>query len=74
MDESESEGSRPIGLSTAGSQSAEAALIPLEEVTTTPSSSNKPVTVPEVPSVQCLESLGQTRQRKIVIPTKVYPL
>ena len=35
------------GLPTAGSESAEAALVPVEEVTTTPSSSNEPVTVPE---------------------------
>ena len=74
MDESESEESHPIGLPTAGSESAEAALIPVEEVTTTPSSSNEPVTVPEVPSVQCPESLGQIRRRKIIIPTKAYPL
>ena len=74
MDESESEGSHPIGLPTAGSESAEAALVPVEEVTTTPSSSNEPVTVPEVPSVQRPENLGQTRRRKIVIPTKAYPL
>ena len=74
MDESESEGSRPIGFPTAGSESAESVLVPVEEVTTTPSSSNEPVTVPEVLSVQCPESLGQTRRRKIVIPTKAYPL
>ena len=45
MDESESERSHPIRLPTAGSESAEAALVPVEEVTITPSSSNEPVTV-----------------------------
>ena len=48
-------------------RSAEAALVPVEVVTTTPRSSNEPVTVPEVPSVQHPENLGQTRRRKIVI-------